>query len=88
MGYIQCPVQFKAKNVKCPPIFGHGIKFTTKIDKGVLNKDNIVMERFWRSYKWEFVYLMEKMELKELKEKTKQWVEYYNRVRCSPIFGQ
>ena len=20
-------------------------------------KDNIVMERFWRSYKWEFVYL-------------------------------
>jgi len=44
-------------------------------------KDNIVMERFWRSYKWEFVYLMEKMDLKELKKKTKQWVEYYNRER-------
>ena len=24
---------------------------------------------------------MDKMELKELKEKTKQWVEYYNRER-------
>ena len=27
------------------------------------------------------MYLMDKMELKALKEKTKQWVEYYNRER-------
>jgi len=25
---------FSITRVKCPPIFGHGIKFTTKIDKG------------------------------------------------------
>jgi len=28
------------------------------------------MERFWRSYKWECVYLKERMKLKELKEIT------------------
>jgi len=31
--------------MKCPPIFGHGIKFTTKIDKGE------VTPNFWTCYK-------------------------------------
>ena len=40
----------------------------------------MILNWYWY-YKWEFVYLMEKMELKELKKKTKQWVEYYT--NCS-----
>ena len=39
-------------------------------------KDNIYMERLFRTYKWEYIYLMEKMDLKELKEKTEKWVRY------------
>ena len=30
------------------------------------------MERFWRSYKWECVYLSDRMDLKELKEATRE----------------
>ncbi len=41
----------------------------------------LVLESVVLRTTWEFVYLMDKMELKELKEKTKQWVEYYNRER-------
>ena len=37
-------------------------------------KENLLIERFWRTYKYEFVYLWDRMELK--KEKTKEWVEY------------
>jgi len=44
-------------------------------------KDNVYVERFWRSYKWECVYLREKMDLKGLREVSKEWIEYYNRER-------
>ncbi len=44
-------------------------------------KGNIVIERFWRTYKYECVYLWDKMDLRELKEKTKEWVRYYNSER-------
>ncbi len=50
-------------------------------------KDNIYMERFFRTYKWEYIYLMEKMELKELKEKTEVWVRYYNSERLHQALG-
>ena len=43
--------------------------------------DNIVMERFWRSYKWECVYLRDRLGLRELKEVTGEWVDYHNRER-------
>ena len=36
----------------------------------------MAIERFWRKYKYEFVYLWGEMELKEVKEKTREWVEY------------
>ncbi len=41
-------------------------------------RDNIVMERFRRTYKYECVYLWDKMDLKELREKAEKWVSYYN----------
>ena len=44
-------------------------------------KDNILIERLFRSYKWECVYLRDRMNLKGLKEITKEWVEYYNKER-------
>ena len=50
-------------------------------------KDNIVMERLWRSYKWECVYLRERMGLKKLKEVTREWVDYYNKVRPHQALG-
>jgi len=50
-------------------------------------KDNIYMERFFRSYKWEKVYLMEKMSINELKEITREWVEYYNKERPHQALG-
>ena len=50
-------------------------------------KDNILIERLFRSYKWECVYLREKMGLKELKEVTKEWVEYYNSERPHQSLG-
>ena len=50
-------------------------------------KDNILMERFWRSYKWECVYLRERMGLKELKETTRDWVRYYNSDRPHQSLG-
>ena len=55
-----------------------GSKLSTG-DRGF--KDNIVMERFWRSYKWECVYLRDRMDLRELKEITRVWVKYYNSER-------
>jgi len=60
----------------------------TKISVGERGfKDNIIMERLWRSYKWECVYLRERMGLKELKEVTREWVDYYNKVRPHQALG-
>ena len=50
-------------------------------------KDNIYMERLFRTYKWEYIYLMEKMNLKELKEATDEWVRYYNSERLHQALG-
>lgn len=50
-------------------------------------KDNILIERLFRSYKWECVYLGDRLSLKELKEITKEWVEYYNRERPHQSLG-
>ena len=50
-------------------------------------KDNILIERLFRSYKWECVYLRDRMDLKELKEITKEWVDYYNRERPHQSLG-
>ena len=46
-----------------------------------------MIERFWRTYKYECLYLWEKMELKELKEKTMEWIRYYNSKRHHQALG-
>ena len=56
----------------------HGIK--TSIDERRY-KDNIHIERLFRSYKWKYVYLRERMDIRELKEATKEWEKYYNKRR-------
>jgi len=50
-------------------------------------KDNILIERLFRSYKWGCVYLRDRMDLRELKEITKEWVDYYNRERPHQSLG-
>ena len=43
--------------------------------------DNIIMERFWRTYKHEFFLHREPRNLDEANEMTAKWLEYYNRER-------
>jgi putative transposase len=43
--------------------------------------DNQRIERFFRTYKWEKLYLEEYATGKELKKITKEYIEYYNNVR-------
>ena len=43
--------------------------------------DNIIMERFWRTYKYEFFLHREPRNLDEANEMTAEWLEYYNRER-------
>jgi len=43
--------------------------------------DNIMIERLWRSYKYEEYYLNEYRDLEDLSRATKEYFEYYNRVR-------
>ena len=50
-------------------------------------KDNIYIERFWRTYKYECLYLQEISSLKDVKEVSREWVEYYNRERLHQTLG-
>ena len=43
--------------------------------------DNIIMERFWRTYKHEFFLHREPRFLDEAMQMTAKWLEYYNRER-------
>jgi putative transposase len=43
--------------------------------------DNICIERFWRSAKVERIYLNEYKSIKELKEDTKDYIDFYNQKR-------
>jgi len=45
---------------------------------GLRGISHIYMERFWRAYKYECIYLREINTLKDLREITKEWVSYYN----------
>ena len=40
--------------------------------------DNIAIERFFRSYKWERLYLMYPETISEVREITKEYVVHYN----------
>ena len=43
--------------------------------------DNIMIERFFRSYKWERLYLLRPETVKEAKAMTKEYIQHYNYVR-------
>ena len=43
--------------------------------------DNIMIERFFRSYKWERLYLLRPETIKEVKAMTKEYIYRYNYVR-------
>ena len=41
-------------------------------------KDNIWIERFWRSIKQEYIYLFPTNDVKELRKGIDRWIRYYN----------
>jgi len=43
--------------------------------------DNVYIERFWRSFKYEEFYLKEYSSLKECKQGAKEYIKKYNRKR-------
>ena len=43
--------------------------------------DNIMIERFFRSYKWERLYLLRPETVKQAKAMTKEYIQHYNYVR-------
>ena len=43
--------------------------------------DNIIMERFWRTYKHDFFLLRECRSLQEAQQVTAEWLNYYNTQR-------
>ena len=49
--------------------------------------DNIIMERFWRTYKHEFFLHREPRNLEEAIVMTSQWLEYYKKERPHSALG-
>ena len=50
--------------------------------------DNIIMERFWRTYKHESFLHREPRNLEEAIVMTSQWLEYYNKERPHSALGR
>ena len=50
-------------------------------------KDNIYIERFWRSFKCEEFYLNEYGSVKELREAIRAYIEFYNQMRWHQALG-
>jgi len=49
--------------------------------------DNIAIERFWRSAKYENIYLQEYQSIRELKAGVKEYIEFYNQRRFHQTLG-
>ena len=49
--------------------------------------DNIIMERFWRTYKHDFFLNREPRNLEEAIIMTAEWLEYYNKERPHSSLG-
>ncbi len=49
--------------------------------------DNIVMERFWRTYKHEFFLLQDIQDVLTARQRTAYWLDYYNGVRPHSSLG-
>jgi putative transposase len=43
--------------------------------------DNVMIERLWRSYKYEYLYLNSPENGRKLKEGTENWINFYNKER-------
>ncbi len=49
--------------------------------------DNVIMERFWRTYKHEFFLLRDPLSLEVARKETAVWLDYYNRERPHTSLG-
>jgi putative transposase len=63
----------------------HGVKIS--MDGKGRFKDNIFIERLWRSVKYECVYIKEFKEVTELRESLKRWFLWYNGARLHQALG-
>lgn len=50
--------------------------------------DNIFIERFWRTYKYEYLYLNSPNGGKELYDQTKEYIDFYNHQRAHSALGK
>ena len=50
-------------------------------------RDNVMIERLWRSYKYEYLYLTEVDAVKDLQKGTADWIEFYNNKRPHATFN-
>ena len=50
-------------------------------------RDNVKIERFWRSYKYEYLYLTEVDSVKNLQKGTADWIDFYNNKRPHATFN-
>lgn len=50
-------------------------------------RDNVMIERFWRSYKYEYLYLTEVDSVKNLQKGTADWIDFYNNKRPHATFN-
>ncbi|OHD95693.1 MAG: hypothetical protein A2019_02575 [Sulfurimonas sp. GWF2_37_8] len=86
-----------------PEIFNtdQGSQYTSKVHTSILKKhdikismdgvgratDNICIERFWRSVKYEEVYLNEYKNIKELQKAIAKYIDSYNKKRLHSTIG-
>jgi len=63
----------------------HGIKIS--MDGKGRATDNIAIERFWRSAKYENIYIQEYQTIRELKEGVNEYIEFYNHKRFHQSLG-
>ena len=49
--------------------------------------DNIIIERFWRSLKYEDIKIRDYRNIKEIKEGVKKYIEFYNHKRRHSTLG-
>ena len=87
----------KALRINTPKIFNsdQGVQYTSKEHTDILKRngikismdgkgrclDNIFIERFWRSIKYEYLNLKEYESIKELYEDVKEYIDWYNKKR-------
>jgi putative transposase len=68
-------------NIWTESILRHSPKIQISMDGRGRCMDNIFTERFWRSYKYEEVYLKEYATPRECRRGTAEYIEHYNHSR-------